>query len=814
MELSVAIRHILDGNAIIIMGSGASYGAKNALGMIPSGTGLAAYLYDKCGIITDDTTDLQDASQSYEEQFSAQALIQELRVLTTCVDFTESHEEIYTQPWMRYYTTNYDDVALLAAKKNGKNLTPVTISSEYRKYANRDNLCVHINGHIGNLNETTLHHEFKLTMSSFLSMESIISSPWGELLSHDLEAAKTVVILGLSLKYDLDLSRIIYKPNYISKTIIVTSPTATSDSERRLSRFGTVYKIGVDGFAASIRDEKKKYSPHVITPTDRLYAAFNYEYKKKYSIHSPSPDRIFKLFLNGQFDDSLYYKKDGKYQGIIDRVVFNDIKDAVLQGKKYIFIFSDMGNGKTACLNMLRNQLSREDIHIFVLSNADSPKLNEEIDSIYSLSKSSRVVVIIDDYTDYLDVVRQFTLHISENLQFVFSARTALNHAKMPTVLQDFNATVGDSTVLNINKLKKTDLNNCMEIFDQYGLFGRRANLSAKGKISFLSDYHGGASRFQTIMLEVLHSDVIEQKILELVSIIKKESKEYHNAVLLILLVKVMNLRLSTLDIERIVGVNISTDALFTSNPAINELITFGKTNELKIKAPVTAKFILQRVSDPTEIIDTLCSLASYAEKYSEIPKYSTLLSSIISYSHINSFLRGFKEPEKVLSAYYDELSKYNYYRNNNFFWLQYAISCIETKKFERAQQYLNTAYGLIPEDFVPYQINNQQARFYLERILENQSPSPTDDFLAAHRLLMIPISSPKDDEYNVIKLFRYYTKRKISIALSDSRSKTLYQKACKEAYQRTTSFLKVNTFYLSEFKDMQTNLMRISTVD
>lgn len=30
MELNVGIKHIIDGNAIIIMGAGASYGAKNA----------------------------------------------------------------------------------------------------------------------------------------------------------------------------------------------------------------------------------------------------------------------------------------------------------------------------------------------------------------------------------------------------------------------------------------------------------------------------------------------------------------------------------------------------------------------------------------------------------------------------------------------------------------------------------------------------------------------------------------------------------------------------------------------------------------
>ena len=54
MELNVGIKHIIDGNAIIIMGAGASYGAKNAFGDFPSGSRLASELYKKCDIYPDE----------------------------------------------------------------------------------------------------------------------------------------------------------------------------------------------------------------------------------------------------------------------------------------------------------------------------------------------------------------------------------------------------------------------------------------------------------------------------------------------------------------------------------------------------------------------------------------------------------------------------------------------------------------------------------------------------------------------------------------------------------------------------------------
>lgn len=809
MELIDGIKNIIDGNAVIIMGAGASHGAKNAFGNFPSGSLLARELYKKCDITPDDENDLQDASQCYEERFSAATLISEIRTLLNCASFTESHEIIYTLPWMRYYTTNYDDVALLAAKKNGIFLTPVTLSSNLKQNLNNSRLCVHINGHVGNLNEATLHHEFKLTANSYLSQTNILNSQWGDYLINDLETAKCIVILGLSLKYDLDLSKIIFSENFRKKTMVISSPSLSSNSENRLSRFGTVYKIGVDGFAREITKVKHSYTPHAKSPTERLYSAFTYSYKRRSCSVKPKPEDIFRLFLNGAYSDSLFYRSNGKYDGFIYRSKFSKIRDAIMNGTKLTFIHSDMGNGKTACINELQHTLSSEDIHIFKLSNADSQKLSEEISTICSFAETSRVLVIVDDYTNYMEVLHKFSLLDGGNVQFILTARSALNYNKMPIILDEFSVKAGASAVFDINKLDEDDLKNCVRVFNQYGLFGAKAKLSTPEKIKYLTNRKSGNCRFQSIMLDIIQSDMMKGKIADTVKAIKDGSNQYHKAVLLTLLAKVMNLRISTLDIERILEINITTDALFRSDPAIKEIISFTNNRDITIKAPVTARFILQNVSDPEDIITSLCTLASYAVKYSDTPKYANILTSIISYSHINSFLRGFRNPEQFLSEYYDELSKIEYYRDNNFFWLQYAISCIEIGKFDRAQRYLDNAYGLIPDGFVPFQINNQQARFYLERIVQGQSPNVFDDFHAAHELLMIPISSPKDNEYNVVRLFGYYCRDKVKAAmLENANNEEFYKFACKNAYQRTSSFVKKYPDYSEYLMDLQTRLL------
>ena len=65
---------------------------------------------------------------------------------------------------MRYYATNYDNVALLAAEEAGIKITPVTLSTPLKDYREKPHLCVHINifihSNMGN-GKTACIHELK-----------------------------------------------------------------------------------------------------------------------------------------------------------------------------------------------------------------------------------------------------------------------------------------------------------------------------------------------------------------------------------------------------------------------------------------------------------------------------------------------------------------------------------------------------------------------------------------------------------------------------------------------------------------------------
>ena len=59
------------------------------------------------------------------------------------------------------------------------------------------------------MSERTLQSEFRLSGRSYAS-ESLNQNAWDAIFSDDLTTVECVVIVGLSLDYDLDLKRLIF----------------------------------------------------------------------------------------------------------------------------------------------------------------------------------------------------------------------------------------------------------------------------------------------------------------------------------------------------------------------------------------------------------------------------------------------------------------------------------------------------------------------------------------------------------------------------------------------------------------------------
>lgn len=155
MEIDEAIAHAKRGNAVLFTGAGFSFGARNMRAppdnFIPNARDFAKELAHKVG--SGNSYELPIIAQYFSRKKGEVSLVDELIKSFSTTDVRDYHVYIASLSWKRVYTTNYDNVFEFAALQSGKEWTPITLEVGPTASHHR---CVHINGHINDLNIKTL----------------------------------------------------------------------------------------------------------------------------------------------------------------------------------------------------------------------------------------------------------------------------------------------------------------------------------------------------------------------------------------------------------------------------------------------------------------------------------------------------------------------------------------------------------------------------------------------------------------------------------------------------------------------------------
>lgn len=794
MELNDVFQSIIDGTAVLITGSGAHMGALNSSGTpFPSGYILAKSLYEKSGIMNPDNPwDLQDASETYLENNNTLSLINYIKNELRVGLINEEHRELYDNAWQRVYTTNYDAVPLVATSSGDNGLVPITLSRNYKSKLLVKNLCIYINGYIEQLDERSINDEFKLTSKSYLSAKYLEDSPWGILFSEDLSSSSCVVIVGLSLDYDLDIKRFIYNKNIKEKLVFIEAPGISNDKRRKMNRLGQVCSIGMKSFVDQLSEYKKSHDAKEVIV--HFYKAFE-KYHSKRVTKAASAIDVYGLYIYGEYrkNQNLWHKRYGKYWSIVNREELLDAVHMINKGCKVLYIHANLGNGKTIFVEMLKDALRKEHYNVFTLVDSISSITGKEVKQI--TEEDGKTVVIIENYFNYMSIIEEFSLYDWSNIQFVFTARTVLFDTWVLDVGKLLGLSAGESCVIDLNKLRKSELSQLSAIFNNNGLWGELNSIAKQERLKKLESKQEGNREFQSILYGLLKSEDISNRFSIIVENIRKSNKKYYEVIVLALLVKTMSLNLDIEDIGKALNINIAFDAVFRNDANVKELIEFSEygTADYIVKSSITARMLLQELKSSDVIIETLVKTATYADKYRTIEKYESLLKNIVSYSHVNTFLGEKNRNKEYLLVYYNGLKELQYYKENSFFWLQYAIACINIERFDLAQKFIDNSYSFfkISSLSVPFQIDTTQAVLYLERIKNGETPDLISDFKRAHKLLMTPTVSDKDNPIKQLTNFRYYEDSVIRSRLIKAGDGDFYKIACGEAYNKINKFLK-----------------------
>lgn len=731
MDLQESIIHALDGNAVLFLGSGFSIGATKEDGsMFKTAAPLAHKLLGECGLSKDEfVDDLGQASEVYLNMKSEHELVDYMRKEYTAVDVSPAQQIIAGVKWQRIYTTNYDNVMELASLKNKKALQPVVLSQRLVDFKDKGNLCIHLNGRVDGLTIDKLGSEFKLTGRSYMDNE-FRNSEWLGLLKSDLLTARTIVYIGYSMQYDLDIKRLVFSlPEVVDKTILVMYEKEPKISQILVQAYGTPYPIGTSEYANMIVETRKTYVP----TAKKLSVTLCFNKVEPVKVAPKLLDKdVFELFTQGNYDiEKLFFSAQSPVDYIygIRRTKTERVLQDIKAGRTNLLVHSDLGNGKTIFIETLSVMLAQQGYEVFRFFR-NWATLDSEIERI--CQSHAKTVFVFEDYSACFDSLKALALHRTDQIVIV-SERSYINEANY----DDISNLLGEFESVDLNRLDSDEVAQLIWIFDTYGLWSYLSAKNQRQKEGFINNVCKGNLR--NIVLELLKSPDILGRFKKIFEEAHKR-KGFYDAIAFILLVHVMHLNIGLDDLADALDVEALNSPKFKKDSAVQELVNF-EAGRIRPKSSIVSQTLILELFSSTTIIDVLINVANHLNESRTERVAKQMMRRLMTFTNLQQVLNQKDASYKYdLLRYYEAIKVLPLCKKNPHFWLQYAIVKLSEHDYGMAKQFFEAAYSFagVIDNFDTYQIDNHYARFVLENERINGSQSTCmEAFRHAHGILM-----------------------------------------------------------------------------
>ena len=720
MELGHALELALDGHALLFIGAGYSVGAVNKKGRtLKTGTELARYLSE----LTDlpEITSLEDAAEEFTGLYGENDLVNIIKEEFTASEVTSSQLQIAKIPWRRIYTTNYDNVFEESCLRLNRTCRPMTISSRVRLRGNialSEYECIHLNGFVESLDSEKIGSELKLTDTSYLTA-SVSGSSLAKLFRQDLSLARAVFFIGYSLT-DLDIRRLLHdSQDLLEKCFFVIGEHPADATYRRAARFGTIIPTDTTGFADLLSSKQDSYSPQIPE------AHIGYSIRKftvPESQRTFSDQAIFDLLLLGQLRPDLIWSS--LHEGepyIYERPKAQETIDLLSSGSRIVMVHSELGNGKTCFLESIKCKALEMGYGVYTVS-VRSTDIFRELDQIFT--STEKTILMIEEYSDWLDVVEYFSLNANSNISLILSARNPVHDIMIDDVCQ----IMGTSNIpeISVDLLTENDLTWLIEFFNTYGLWGERAAWSPDRKLRHLK--RSCHSQFSSILMNLFESPQIARRFERILNSLTRK-RDYYEILMSVMILAVVQ-KTSSIDLMIDIWGDTIMESQFKRNETVREFFDFP-TGEIRLRSATAAQFILKHVADANITTDTLIRMARVFNEGARFSDYHRrLLRDLMRFSTLQMLLPENQRTPAII-RYYEGIKNLDRCRTNPQFWLQYAIACLTLEELDqtgtylgRAETYFHTAYSYASDvDYNTFQIDNHYGRFLLIKATRTGDP-------------------------------------------------------------------------------------------
>ncbi|MGU5793454.1 SIR2 family protein [Aeromonas hydrophila] len=734
---------IKSGKAILFTGAGFSAGSFGLNGAKPLGSVELSHAICKLGGFPQ-SDNLQFSSDYFISRNNPEQLIDLLRKNYTITTVSQSQELICALNWRRFYTTNYDRTIEIAAEAAGKRIETIDVTCDSQLYYKKGGLCIHVNGSIDSLDESSITDRFKLSSSSYISPNSFLDSDWFYYFKKDLEKSSAIVFIGYSM-YDIDIQKILFQDDSIrNKTYFITKENPELELSFTLERFGKVLPIGTDAFAEKIKQhndiEQNISNDENIIESFRLYEFSDDDSEVKDNdvenmlMYGDVSDNHIDYFMLGKTSLPFLVQRDSVYKTV-----------EFLTNNSNVLIYSALGNGKSIFIKEVRTILTLQGVNVYELDDSDGDYILD-IDLISKGNQKS--VILIDGYEKHLDILEHIARSKPGNITVLTSSRIS-EHEYNKRDLQFFGFEYKE---ICVDILTDTELRLIIPIIDNLGTWGDMAGSSLAQKIIYLKKEND--SQLSLLLLSILNSPYMRSKVVELTANLKGD-KKVEAVVFSICLCKILDIEINKSIISELSDNEKIYESDFLQSKEFKTL--FGPFDGInKSMSSLFGLFIIKSTFSPTFMIERLLFIAErFNKRDSKDFEQEKIFKSVLKFSVVERILPSSSKIGQI-QRYYKQLKVVvPWLTEDSHFWLQYAMSYIAFEQYDKAQQYLNEAYSIArkKQGYHTDNIDTQQAKLYLlaaEKIADGRIVY--DNFTRANALL----SALKNDVYKVRQVLKY----------------------------------------------------------
>lgn len=712
--LQDAVNDLLAGAAVCFLGAGFSTEAYDSLGAekVPSVTDLCNEICEFPGLSSEKGASLTDLADYCEQDSNLRPLLRALllRRLTLCKP-SPGQKLLLRMPWRAVFTTNFDDVAEVALKEE----SPVIVTPAFdvqNLRADRKPL-YYLHGRALDILDGASDPKIVISETNYLEIRERNRNLYAAL-ENEVHAASRIFFIGYSIRDAEIASRLFKVEGLRSKAVVVSGPGESLVTRNRLEKFGTVYPIGLSGLV--------KWLPPEI-PKKTFLSLENVRFLKPIR-PAPAKDSVSlpdveKLLLTGEFTYGAYASQNTNLHGSPDYCVprrkhleiFSDTNVAI---NRFV-VSSDIGNGKSVFLNQVAYEFHQKGYEV-VQVTTELPEALSELDGL--LASPVRRVFLVDGLIRHRRAIQHIGKRLPGNSFLIVAAGQTFDDAGHASLKELLGGTVRE---VDIDRLTDEELADWNSFLERWGYWEGRIGESEHDRFKFLRDRCGGETR--SIILSLFRDSSLSRKISDIVHFFLVTNRELSRPFIAVLINALCQKHVEWGRIVDWVGFDEANFKRAVKESPVSNFMS-GARNWNEFTSTALAGHIFAQYEFPLEDIVDVYTLIVRNTAYSANDPRSGFdarenLKELMRFRFLTRLFEGQAEAGAAITAVYHRLSNVSRIRDNDQFWLQYAMARMEVHDLTNAETYLNTALGIAKKKGLPYsrlQIIDQQVRLLFRK--------------------------------------------------------------------------------------------------